>query len=166
MWIYPENSRLGLMQVTSVMEDVIQKVYEFDSYDSRTYLNKLFAKKQNSNSMDIKFIILSFIGRLTITPRYGPMLGGQYLVISGPCIEPGATIELTFVSLPDKKNCERKTEFSMACITPMFPYQGDVIVQVVIEDQQGAQKTFLGLYTICMCTYIYSFVFQKCSKFC
>eukprot|EP00105_Crassostrea_gigas_P046261 XP_019930409.1 PREDICTED: protein mesh [Crassostrea gigas] len=87
-------------------------------------------------------------GRLTITPRYGPMLGGQYLVISGPCIEPGATIELTFLGLPDKKNCERKTEFSMACITPMFLYTGDAIVQVVIEDQQGDRKTFLGRYTI------------------
>lgn len=98
---------------------------------------------------------------MTITPRYGPMLGGQYLVISGPCIEPGATIELNFLGLPDKKNCERKTEFSMACITPMFLYTGDAIVQVVIEDQQGDRKTFLGRYTISMCTYVYTLLSFK-----
>lgn len=115
---------------------------------------------KNLKSMD-HFIIWSFIGRLTITPRYGPMLGGQYLVISGPCIEPGATIELTFLGLPDKKNCERKTEFSMACITPMFLYTGDAIVQVVIEDQQGDRKTFLGRYTISMCTYVYTLLSFK-----
>lgn len=90
------------------------------------------------------FIIWLFIGRLIIIFWYGLMLGGQYLVISGLCIELGVIIELIFFGFFDKKYCERKIEFSMVCIILMFLYIGDVIVQVVIEDQQGDRKMFLG----------------------
>ncbi|XP_048768421.2 protein mesh-like [Ostrea edulis] len=86
-------------------------------------------------------------GDLTVTPRYGPMLGGQYLVLGGPCIEATATVKFNFLGLTQKYTCERKTEFSAVCITPLFRYTGDALLLVEIEDQ-GITTTFRGLYTV------------------
>lgn len=87
-------------------------------------------------------------GNLTIAPRYGPMLGGQYLIISGPCIEQNAIIKVSFSGSPQKK-CERKSEFAFACITPLFSHTGDTPVNVKIENLEGDSRTFQGLYTVC-----------------
>ncbi|XP_062572621.1 LOW QUALITY PROTEIN: protein mesh-like, partial [Saccostrea cucullata] len=86
-------------------------------------------------------------GDLTITPRYGPLLGGQYLVLSGPCIEPSATITATYLGSQETYICDRKSEFSIVCITPIFQHTGDAIIQIKIETN-GVVKTFRGLYTI------------------
>nr|XP_022323644.1 protein mesh-like [Crassostrea virginica] len=83
-------------------------------------------------------------GYLTITPHYGPMLGGQYVVINGPCIEENATISLSINGLTPKR-CERKSEFSMVCITPMFTYVGDALFLISLQD---STKPFIGRYTI------------------
>ncbi|XP_061188743.1 mucin-4-like [Saccostrea echinata] len=85
-------------------------------------------------------------GNLTITPRYGPLLGGQYLVLSGPCIEDTGNITATFQG-SRKYSCERQSKFSMVCITPIFNYTGDVIIRIEIEDQ-GVKNLFRGLYTV------------------
>ena len=82
---------------------------------------------------------------MTITPHYGPMLGGQYVVINGPCIEENATISLSINGLSPKR-CERKSEFSMVCITPMFTYVGDALFLISLQD---STKPFMGRYTIC-----------------
>lgn len=86
-------------------------------------------------------------GELTIAPRYGPMLGGQYLIISGPCIEPNSTIKVSF-SGSRNETCERKSDFSFACITPFFNYTGDTRVKAEIRNQEGVSRTFLGKYTV------------------
>nr|XP_034303982.1 sushi domain-containing protein 2-like isoform X2 [Crassostrea gigas] len=86
-------------------------------------------------------------GNMTIVPRYGPMLGGQYLIISGPCIEQNAIIKVSFSGSPQKK-CERKSEFAFACITPLFSHTGDTPVKVEIENLEGDSRTFQGLYTV------------------
>uniref|UniRef100_K1QM71 Sushi, nidogen and EGF-like domain-containing protein 1 n=1 Tax=Magallana gigas TaxID=29159 RepID=K1QM71_MAGGI len=86
-------------------------------------------------------------GNLTIAPRYGPMLGGQYLIISGPCIEQNATIKVSFSGSPQKE-CERKSEFAFACITPLFSHTGDTPVKVEIKNQEGESRIFQGLYTV------------------
>ncbi|XP_048768432.2 protein mesh-like [Ostrea edulis] len=86
-------------------------------------------------------------GDLTVTPRYGPMLGGQYLVLGGPCIEATATVKVNFEGLTQKYTCERKTEFSVVCITPLFSNTGDVPIKVEIE-HRGITRTFGGLYTV------------------
>uniref|UniRef100_K1QQQ6 Sushi, nidogen and EGF-like domain-containing protein 1 n=1 Tax=Magallana gigas TaxID=29159 RepID=K1QQQ6_MAGGI len=90
-------------------------------------------------------------GNLTIVPRYGPMLGGQYLIISGPCIEPNATIKVTFSGSPQKE-CERKSDLALACITPLFSHTGDTPVKVEIANQEGDSRIFQGLYTVCKCS--------------
>nr|XP_022323656.1 protein mesh-like [Crassostrea virginica] len=86
-------------------------------------------------------------GNLTISPRYGPMLGGQYLVIGGPCIDNKAEIKVTFSELP-KQKCYRISEFSMSCVTPMFNRTGDITVTVEIENNQEEKRVFRGIYTI------------------
>nr|XP_034303984.1 protein mesh isoform X2 [Crassostrea gigas] len=86
-------------------------------------------------------------GNLTIAPRYGPMLGGQYLIISGPCIEQNATIKVSFSGSPQKE-CERKSEFAFACITPLFSHTGDTPVKVETKNQEGESRIFQGLYTV------------------
>lgn len=88
---------------------------------------------------------------MTIVPRYGPMLGGQYLIISGPCIEPNATIKVTFSGSPQKE-CERKSDLALACITPLFSHTGDTPVKVEIANQEGDSRIFQGLYTVCKCS--------------
>jgi hypothetical protein len=87
-------------------------------------------------------------GGLTVSPRFGPMLGGQYLVIGGPCVEATATIKIKFAGFTLKYTCEWRTEFSVICITPSFSYTGDVPIIVDIEDQ-GNTAAYRGLYTIC-----------------
>lgn len=74
------------------------------------------------------------------------MLGGQYVVISGPCIEQGATIN--YLSFGSPKKCERKSEFSFVCITPIFNETGDVPFLINIENE-GVNRTYRGLYTVC-----------------
>ena len=86
-----------------------------------------------------------FLGYLTITPHYGPMLGGQYVVINGPCIEENATISFSIKGLSSKR-CERKSEFSMVCITPMITYVGDALFMISLQD---STKPFIGRYTLC-----------------
>ena len=92
---------------------------------------------------------MSIVGNLTISPRYGPMLGGQYLVIGGPCIDNEAEIKVSFSELP-KQKCYRKSEFSMSCVTPIFNYTGDITVTVEIENNQEEKRVFRGIYTIRM----------------
>ena len=61
---------------------------------------------------------MSTVGNLTISPRYGPKLGGQYVLISGPCIDKETEIK-AFSGFPEQK-CYRKSEFIMSCVTPML----------------------------------------------
>ena len=90
-------------------------------------------------------LCVTISGFLTIAPNSGPMLGGQYVIVSGPCIEDGATISVIFNSGSPQK-CERKSEFSMVCITPMFTYVGDALFLISLQD---STKPFIGRYTIC-----------------
>ena len=69
------------------------------------------------------------------------------MIVSGPCIEDGATISVFFNGGSPQK-CKRKSEFSLVCITPMFTYTGDAIFLISIE-VQGVTNTFKGLYKIC-----------------
>ena len=92
-------------------------------------------------------LTLSIVGNLTISPRYGPMLGGQYVVISGPCIDNETEIKASFSGFPEQK-CYRKSEFSMSCVTPMFNRTGDITVTVEIENNQEEKRVFRGIYTI------------------
>ena len=61
------------------------------------------------------------------------MLGGQYVAISGPCVEQGATIRV--LSFGSPKKCERKSDFSFVCITPIFSNTGDVLFLINIENK-------------------------------
>ena len=101
----------------------------------------------NTICFQLNKINVSIVGNLTISPRYGPMLGGQYLVIGGPCIDNKAEIKVTFSELP-KQKCYRISEFSMSCVTPMFNYTGDITVTVEIENNQEEKRVFRGIYTI------------------
>nr|XP_022323669.1 protein mesh-like isoform X1 [Crassostrea virginica] len=86
-------------------------------------------------------------GNLKISPKYGPMLGGQYVVISGPCIDKESEIQASFSGFP-KQKCYRKSEFSMSCVTPMFNRTGDITVTVEIGNNQEEKRVFRGIYII------------------
>ncbi|XP_048752938.2 protein mesh-like [Ostrea edulis] len=87
-------------------------------------------------------------GTLTISPRYGPMLGGQYLVIGGPCINPDDVIQIAFLPMTTLFPCQRRSNYSVICITPIFNITGDVTVNVTIKDNNGNVQHHTGLYTI------------------
>ena len=146
------------MQVTSVMEVVTQKVHNSQHMMCtnllRTCLSEWFRAWWISNKWILPSIFhliyrltLSIVGNLTISPRYGPMLGGQYVVISGPCIDNETEIKASFSGFPEQK-CYRKSEFSMSCVTPIFNRTGDITVTVEIENNQGENSVFRGIYTI------------------
>lgn len=85
---------------------------------------------------------------LTVTPNCGTMLGGQYITLSAPCIDPKATIMASF-SGSTKYMCERKSLFSIVCITPAFNTTGDIIIDVEIKDQdQTITRTLQYSYTV------------------
>lgn len=71
------------------------------------------------------------------------MLGGQYITLSSiRCIEPTATITASF-SGSTKYMCERKSLFSIVCITPAFNTTGEIIIDVEIQDQDQTITTTL-----------------------
>lgn len=93
---------------------------------------------------------LSLSEDLTVTPNCGTMLGGQYITLSAPCIDPKATIMASF-SGSTKYMCERKSLFSIVCITPAFNTTGDIIIDVEIKDQdQTITRTLQYSYTVRM----------------
>ena len=100
------------------------------------------------------------------------MFGGKYVVISGPCVELGAKRVLFFGS---PKKCERKSDFSFVCITPIFNKTGDVLF-LIYTDNKGVNSTFQGLYIFCKYTastastrlrslYITFYLCCKCATF-
>ncbi|XP_062583122.1 protein mesh-like [Saccostrea cucullata] len=87
-------------------------------------------------------------GSLQISPRYGPMLGGQYLVISGPCINPDDVIQIQYFPMLTLFQCKRESNYSAVCITPIFNMTGDITVKVIISDNYGNIQHHTGLYQI------------------
>ncbi|XP_061188889.1 protein mesh-like [Saccostrea echinata] len=87
-------------------------------------------------------------GRLMISPRHGPMLGGQYLVISGPCLNPDDVIQIKYSQMLELFLCQRKSNYSAICITPTFNLTGDITVSVIIRDNKGDTQRHTGIYTI------------------
>ncbi|XP_062581789.1 protein mesh-like [Saccostrea cucullata] len=87
-------------------------------------------------------------GSLLISPRHGPMLGGQYLVISGPCMNPDDVIQVKYFYMPELFPCQRKSNYSAICITPIFNITGDITVHVIIRDIKGQEQHHTGPYTI------------------
>lgn len=87
---------------------------------------------------------------LAIIPNSGPMLGGQYITLSAPCIDPRATIMASF-SGSTKYMCERESLLSIVCITPAFNTTGEIIIDVEITDQdQIITRTLQYSYTVRM----------------
>ncbi|XP_056008372.1 sushi domain-containing protein 2-like isoform X1 [Ostrea edulis] len=87
-------------------------------------------------------------GTLTISPRYGPMLGGQYLVIGGPCMNPDVIIQIQYSSIVTSFPCRRDSDFSAVCITPMFNLTGDITITLTIKEVNGNTRDHTGHYTI------------------
>lgn len=83
---------------------------------------------------------------MTITPNSGPMLGGQYITLGGPCIESTATIMASF-SGSQKYKCQRQSQYSVICITPVFNTTGEIIINIEIEEQDTIRE-FDYLYTV------------------
>lgn len=78
------------------------------------------------------------------------MLGGQYITLSAPCIDPRATIMASF-SGSTKYMCERESLLSIVCITPAFNTTGEIIIDVEITDQdQIITRTLQYSYTVRM----------------
>eukprot|EP00105_Crassostrea_gigas_P039526 XP_019923674.1 PREDICTED: uncharacterized protein K03H1.5 [Crassostrea gigas] len=83
-----------------------------------------------------------------INPNSGPMLGGQQITISTPCIGPSATIMASF-SGSSKYVCERESLLSIVCITPAFNTTGEIIIDVEIKDQdQTITRTLQYSYIV------------------
>ncbi|XP_062581787.1 uncharacterized protein LOC134243551 [Saccostrea cucullata] len=87
-------------------------------------------------------------GNLLISPRHGPMLGGQYLVISGPCINQDDVIQIQYSPMLTLFHCKRESNYSAICITPIFNITDDITVNVIIRDNKGQEQHHTGLYTI------------------
>ncbi|XP_078337855.1 protein mesh-like isoform X2 [Crassostrea virginica] len=90
----------------------------------------------------------SSTGTLTIAPRYGPMLGGQYLVVGGPCINPNDDIQIKYSPMMTSFPCQHMSSYSAVCITPMFNTTGDIQVTLSIENSNAEVHHHRGIYTI------------------
>lgn len=74
------------------------------------------------------------------------MLGGQYITLGGPCIESTATVVARFAG-SQKYKCQRKSQFSIGCVTPVFNTTGEIIINIEIE-QQDTTRELVYLYTV------------------
>ncbi|XP_048752954.2 protein mesh-like isoform X2 [Ostrea edulis] len=87
-------------------------------------------------------------GTLMISPRYGPMLGGQYVVIGGPCMNPDDSIQILYSPIERSFSCRRESNYSVVCITPMFNLTGDIKIVLIIRNVNGKTRRHSGVYTI------------------
>lgn len=98
---------------------------------------------------------LSWLGTLTIAPRYGPMLGGQYIVIGGPCLHSEDRVFIKYSPLVTSFLCQRLSYYSAVCITPMFNMTGDIKVNLTIKNSNEEMQHHQGIYTICEFSFIF-----------
>ena len=76
------------------------------------------------------------------------MLGGQYLVVGGPCINPYDEIQVKFSPIMTTFPCQHMSSYSAVCITPMFNTTGDIQVTLSIENANAEVHHHTGIYTI------------------
>lgn len=74
------------------------------------------------------------------------MLGGQYITLGGLCIESTATVVASFAG-SQKYKCQRQSQFSIGCVTPVFNTTGEIIINIEIE-QQDTTRELVYLYTV------------------
>lgn len=71
-------------------------------------------------------------------------------MISGPCLTETDNITVTYEVV---KNifypCERKSQYSMTCITPAFYTTGDTGVVITVTHEDGTVSNYTGIYNIC-----------------
>ncbi|XP_062583117.1 sushi, nidogen and EGF-like domain-containing protein 1 [Saccostrea cucullata] len=96
-------------------------------------------------------------GNVIITPSSGPMLGGQHLTFSGPCIEEYTSFKVKFSNTRYTLRCEKDSPYSFYCITPMFDSTGNIQVDIILADESKT-KPFIGNYTICK--YLYQIMYE------
>lgn len=87
-------------------------------------------------------------GTLTIAPRYGPMLGGQYFVVGGPCMNSDDMVYIQYSPLVTSFPCQRLSNYSALCITPVFNTTGDIKINFTIKNSNGEMRNHQGIYTI------------------
>ncbi|XP_061189930.1 sushi domain-containing protein 2-like [Saccostrea echinata] len=74
-------------------------------------------------------------GNVIITPRSGPMFGGQHLTFSGPCVDQYSSFKVKFPGIRWVLECEIKSQYSFVCITPMFDSDGDLSVLIYLSNR-------------------------------
>ncbi|KAL5015499.1 hypothetical protein ScPMuIL_009769 [Solemya velum] len=86
-------------------------------------------------------------GTLVTTPRYRHMLGGEVLLMSGPCVEEGTIITVTCCG--DRQlECARLTDYSLTCVTPNLAQIGDVDFKLNLTRKGGAEmEELFGQFT-------------------
>ncbi|XP_062583134.1 protein mesh-like [Saccostrea cucullata] len=89
-------------------------------------------------------------GTMIISPRSGPMFGGQHLTLSGPCIDQYDVFKVRFNGIRKTLTCEKKNQYSFYCITPRFDTTGEITVHVSLHSKtKRMNDTYLkGHYTV------------------
>ncbi|OWF50292.1 hypothetical protein KP79_PYT23936 [Mizuhopecten yessoensis] len=87
-------------------------------------------------------------GTLTISPRYSHMFGGEKKLLSGPCIQSNDTLTAVFGRGASSINCVMHSQFSVACVTPIFYTTGDVSVALTVTTSNQQSATYEGMITI------------------
>ncbi|XP_062583115.1 protein mesh-like [Saccostrea cucullata] len=89
-------------------------------------------------------------GTMIISPRSGPLFGGQHLTLSGPCIDQYDVFKVRFSGIGKTLTCEKKNQYSFYCITPRFDNTGKITVQVSLHSKtKRMSDTYLnGYYTV------------------
>ncbi|KAL5014539.1 hypothetical protein ScPMuIL_008809 [Solemya velum] len=86
-------------------------------------------------------------GTLVTTPRFRHMLGGEILVISGPCIKENAVIEVTCGN-GLQLECARLSDFSLKCVTPKLTQIGEVhFILTLTSNEDGSINEYSGQFT-------------------
>ncbi|KAJ8298656.1 hypothetical protein KUTeg_022716 [Tegillarca granosa] len=96
-----------------------------------------------SNTHLVHFVI----GSLTVTPRYGSMLGGQRIHIGGPCILIDDYITIRYGENTETYDCVRENDFKVTCVTPMFYRTGDMKIELTIKHERGTSSKYVGVYS-------------------
>ena len=93
---------------------------------------------------DVSMYCVLFLGSLVVSPRTGIMLGGDNLIISGPCYKPTDHIVCEF---PGGKvnNGSYISNIRVSCTVPMLFFTGKLEIKMSLNG--GKSFDFKGSFT-------------------
>ncbi len=86
---------------------------------------------------------------LTLFPRIGHMLGGNGVLVNGPCLDESDLIKCVFDDQESPEDGIYIADTLALCIVPVLPKNGYIPFQLSVEGIAGTIPTHSSTFTAC-----------------